>query len=135
MTRLRPTDGTTIARITLAVDLVALASFVIVGMRSHRTASQLEIFGRNAVPIGAAWIVASLLLRTYRPPTLTRLFLTWAVAIPVGVVLRSAWTGSPDGDDLFVFGAVAMTFTLAFLGAGRVLTALIAPRVRAEGAR
>jgi hypothetical protein len=106
--------------------------FVIAGMRSHGTASQLEIFARNAVPIGGAWIVASLLLRTYRPPALTRLLATWAVAIPVGVVVRSAWTGSPDGDDLFVFGAVAMAFTLAFLGAGRFLTTLIASRVRAE---
>lgn len=129
--RPRLTDTTTTARITLAVDLLALSLFVLAGMRSHRTASQLEIFVRNAVPIGAAWLVASLFLRTYRPPTLARLFVTWAVAIPVGVVLRGLWAGSPDGDDLLVFGAVAMTFTLAFLGGGRLVTALIVPRLRA----
>jgi len=129
--RPRLTDATTTARITLAVDLLALALFVVAGMRSHRTASQLEIFVRNAVPIGGAWLVASLVLGTYRPPALVRLLVTWALAIPVGVVLRSLWTGSPDGDDLLVFGAVAMAFTLAFLGGGRLVTALIAPRLRA----
>ena len=123
------------ARITLAVDLLALMLFVVAGMRSHGTASQLEIFARNAVPIGGAWLVVSLLLRTYRPPTLARMLLTWAVAIPVGVVLRSAWTGSPDGVDLLVFGGVAMAFTLAFLSGGRLITTLVSPRLRAGTSR
>ncbi|HSL11777.1 MAG TPA: DUF3054 domain-containing protein [Actinomycetota bacterium] len=131
MTRPRLTDGTTSARVTLVVDCLALALFVLAGMRSHRTASQLEIFARNAVPIGGAWLVVSLVMRTYRPPSLARLVLTWAVAVPSGVVLRTLWTGSPSGDDLLVFGAVAMAFTLAFLGAGRAVAAFVVPRLRA----
>jgi hypothetical protein len=133
MPRARLTDGTSAARLTLALDLVALAVFVIAGIRSHRTASALEVFLRNALPLGGAWLVASLVLGTYRPPSLARLLLTWLVAIPVGVLVRAWWTGSPDGTDVLVFGGVAMAFTLAFLGAGRLVAAAIAPRLARLG--
>jgi hypothetical protein len=137
MARLRLTDGTSAARRTLAIDLLALVLFVVVGMRSHRTASQLEIFARNVVPIGGAWLLTAAIVGTYRAgdgptPSLKRLLLTWAIAVPIGVLLRSWWTGSPDGDDLVVFGAVAMAFTLAFLAGGRVVATLLATRARAE---
>jgi hypothetical protein len=130
--RPRLTDGSAAARLTLAVDLLALGLFVVAGMRSHRTASQVEIFARNAVPIGAAWLLASALVGTYRPPSLMRFLGTWAVAVPVGVLLRSWWTGSPDGDGLLVFGAVALVFTLAFLAGGRLVTNVLASRLRPE---
>jgi hypothetical protein len=137
--RFRLTDATTAARLTLALDLLALALFVVAGMRSHRTASQLEIFARNAVPIGGAWLVVSAVLGTYRPglgrtPSLKRLLLTWVIAIPAGVLLRLWWIGSPDGDDLVVFGAVAMAFTLAFLAGGRLAANLLTSRLRPETA-
>lgn len=132
--RFRLTDGTPAARLTLAVDLVALLLFIVAGMRSHRTATQLEIFARNAVPLGAAWLVVAALARTYRPPSLARLLLTWVVAVPTGVLLRSWWTGSPSGEDLAVFGGVALVMTLAFLAAGRVLSGVVGPRLRPQRA-
>jgi hypothetical protein len=137
MARFRLTDGTSAARRTLAIDLLALVLFVVAGMRSHRTASQLEIFARNVVPIGGAWLVTAAIVGTYRAgdgrlPSLKRLVLTWAIAVPIGVLLRSWWTGSPDGDDLVVFGAVAMAFTLAFVAGGRVVATLVSTRARAE---
>ena len=137
MARFRFTDAMAAARLTLALDLLALAVFVVAGMRSHRTASQLEIFARNAVPIGGAWLVASAVLGTYRPgpgrsPSIKRLLLTWVTAVPLGVLLRSWWTGSPDGEDLLVFGAVALAFTLASLAGGRLVASLVAPRLRPE---
>jgi hypothetical protein len=133
--RFRLTDGTREARLTFAVDVVALMLFIVAGMRSHRTATQLEVFARNAVPIGGAWLVVAALLKTYRPPSLPRLLLTWAAAIPVGVVLRSWWTGSPSGDDLLVFGGVALAVTLAFLAGGRLLSAVLGSRLRPEPSR
>jgi hypothetical protein len=137
MGRFRFTDGTSAARRTLAIDVLALVLFVVAGMRSHRTASQLEIFARNVVPIGGSWLVISAVVGTYRPgagrtPSLKRLLLTWVIAVPIGVLLRSWWTGSPDGDDLFVFGVVAMAFTLAFVAAGRLAATLLAARARPE---
>jgi len=135
MARVHLTDGRLASRVTLAVDLLALALFVVAGMRQHRTASQLEIFLRNVVPIVGAWLVASVFLRTYAPPSFPRLLVTWVVAVPVGVLVRSWWTGSPDGDDLLLFGAVAMAFTLAFLGGGRLVAAVLAPRLRGGALR
>lgn len=117
------------AGLTVAVDLLALAAFVVAGMRSHAAGSRLEVFARNAIPLGGAWIAVALALRTYRPPTLGRLLATWAIAVPAGVGLRAWWTGSPEGRDLAVFGAVALTFTLAFLGAGRLLVAWLSSKV------
>ena len=134
MTRVRLTDGSREARLTLVVDVAALLLFIVAGMRSHRTASQLEIFARNAVPLGGAWIVVAALVQTYRPPSVPRMLLTWAIAVPVGVLLRSWWTGSPRGEDLAVFGGVALVIILAFLAGGRLLCALIAPRLRPKTA-
>jgi hypothetical protein len=50
--------------------------------------------------------------------------------IPAAVLLRAWWTSSFDTSQLFVFGAVAMVFTLAFLGAGRAVATLLVPRLR-----
>ena len=135
MTRPRLTDGTSAARLTCVVDLLAIGLFVIAGMRSHRTDSQLEIFLRNAVPLGGAWLAASFALRTYRPPSLGRLLLTWAIAIPAGVLLRAWWTGSFDAGDVLTFGGVALAFTLAFLAGGRLLTNVLAPRIGSASPR
>jgi hypothetical protein len=132
MTIVRLTDGSRAARRTLVLDLLALAAFIVVGMRSHRVGSQAEVFLRNAVPIGAAWLVAAFVLRTYRPPSLLALLRTWIVAIPVGVVLRAWWVGSPVGDQILVFVGVALVFTLAFLALGRVAAALVAARGRSD---
>jgi len=122
---MRLTDGTRIARVTLLADLVALPAFVIVGMGSHRTGSQVAIFGRNAVPVVLAWLIAARLLGTYRPPEFVTMFATWAVAVPVGVLIRSAIAGSLGDQGFWVFMGAAMAFTLFFLGVGRALVLAI----------
>ena len=119
--RWRFTDGTRQARLTMAVDLVALPLFVIVGMGSHDRDGQFAVFARNAVPIELAWLVVAVLVRTYRPPTFGRLLLTWVIAVPAGLVVRTAIAGSFDDADVLVFFAVAMAFTLLFLGIGRLV--------------
>lgn len=129
---MRLTDGTSEARRALAVDLLALTLFIVVGMRSHDVGSRIEVFARNAVPIGGAWLAAAALLRAYHPPSLPRLLRAWIVAVPVGVALRSWWVGSPVGDRILVFMGVALVFTLAFLVLGR-LAATVVTRRRAAG--
>jgi len=124
----RLTDGTAEARRALVVDLLALTLFIVVGMRSHDIGSRVEIFVRNAVPIGGAWLAAAALLRTYHSPSLPRLLRTWIVAVPVGVALRSWWVDSPVGDRILVFMGVALVFTLAFLVLGRLAATVIARR-------
>jgi hypothetical protein len=110
------------------LDLVALALFVLVGMRSHAAGSRAEIFLRNAVPIGLAWLGVAVLLQTYRPPSIARLVKTWLVAIPIGVLVRALWVGSPDGARFFVFLGVTMAFTAMFLAVERLVALLVRRR-------
>lgn len=130
---MRLTDGSAQARLTFALDLTALVVFVLAGMRNHRTGSQLEILLRNAVPVLVAWVALSLAWRTYRPATLARLALTWATAVPVGLLARTWWVGSPTGGRIAVFLGVGMAFTALFLVLGRGLGALIGRRLTPEG--
>jgi hypothetical protein len=126
---MRLTDGTSRARLTLGFDLVALVVFVLAGMRNHRTGSQAEIFLRNAVPVLIAWVVVSLAVRTYRPPSFRRLLLTWIVAVPVGLLMRTGWVGSPTGGRILVFLGVGLAFTALFLAVGRLLGRVIGARL------
>jgi hypothetical protein len=119
------TDGTPRARRTLALDVVSLALFVGAGMRNHRTGSQVDVFLRNAVPVLVAWLALSAVWRTYRPVSLTRLVLTWGTAVPLGLLVRTWWVGSPTGGRIALFLAVGMGFTALFLSGGRLLNAVV----------
>lgn len=132
---MRLTDGTRRSGLVLAFDVLALVVFVLAGMRNHRTGSQLEIFARNAVPVLVAWLALSLPWRTYRPPSLLRLGLTWATAVPVGLLVRTAWVGSPTGGRIAVFLGVGMAFTALFLILGRLVSGLLARRLAPEVSR
>ncbi len=126
---MRFTDGSPRARLTFGLDLAALALFVVAGMRSHATGTYAEVFLRTAVPVIVAWLAASVLLGTYQPPSMTGLLKTWIVAVPIGVVIRSVWVGSPTGGRFFVFLGVALAFTLLFLAGARVLAMLAGRRL------
>lgn len=126
---MRLTDGSVRARLTFAVDLVALVLFVLAGMRNHRTGSQLDIFLRNAVPVLVSWLVLSLAWRTYRPVSVRRLVATWITAIPFGLLVRTWWVGSPTGGRIVVFLGVGMAFTALFLVIGRGLSSVLGRRL------
>jgi hypothetical protein len=115
-------------KILLLVDLLALVSFVLVGLGSHHEVTGIDLFARNAIPLALSWCVVAWVLRTYRQPGLAPLMRTWLVAVPVALVARSAWVGSPTGGEFLVFLAVGMAFTLLFLLMGRGLVAVVARR-------
>jgi len=127
----RLTDGSTRARAALAADLVALALFIGAGMRSHGAASPVSVFVRNAVPIASCWLLVAVIARTYRPPSLSRLAVTWALAVPMAVAVRVWWTDSWESG--LVFLGVAAAFTMLFLLLGRSAAALIAGSDREPG--
>jgi len=128
----RLTDGSMRARLTLVVDLVALASFVAIGMRSHTEGAKAAIFLRNAVPVTVAWLICAAAFRTYRGPSLRSVVKTWLVAVPVGLAVRTVWVGSPTGSRIVLFFAVAMSFTALFLLGGRLLSAFAASKFSEE---
>jgi Protein of unknown function (DUF3054) len=109
-------------------DALALTAFVLVGIRSHHDVGGTQVFARNAVPLLIVWFGASVPLRTYRRPGLRSLVVTWAVVVPVGLFVRTAWVGSPSGTRLLLFIVVGLAFTLLFLLLGRALTRSLTPR-------
>lgn len=114
------TTGRRSAPVAAAVDAVALALFVLVGAAEHGEGLALDALVRTGLPLVGAWVLVASAVGTYRRLGLARLVLTWLVAVPLGLVVRSAVRGGPWGRGLLVFGGVAMAFTLLFLLAGRI---------------
>jgi hypothetical protein len=123
------------ARTAAAVDAAALAAFVVVGVIQHDEGLALAGLLRTAVPLLVAWFAVALVVGTYRRPGWATLALTWAIAVPLGLVTRSVIRGGPWGRGLLIFGGVAMAFTLLFLAAGRSLLWIGVRIGRREGAR
>ena len=114
------TDGTRGTRRTLVIDLLMLPLFVIVGMGSHDE-PQATVFLRNAVPLEAAWLLTAWVVGTYRPPSLGRSAITWAIAVPLGLAARTVAADRWGDPGMWVFFGVALAFTLLFLAIGRLL--------------
>ena len=116
------------ARWLAAADSVALLAFVVTGMRTHHEGGAAAIFVRNAVPLLGSWFVIATLFRTYRRPGLVAVLKTWIVAVPIGLVIRSLWVGSPEGLRILVFLGAGLAFTLLFLVIGRAAVVVITGR-------
>ena len=84
----RLTDGSSQARLTLTVDVLALAGFILIGMRSHSDAAAVSIFLRNFVPFTGSWLVVAWLVGTYRPPTPIGIAMSSVVIRPIRVGRR-----------------------------------------------
>ena len=111
---------------TLALaDAVALIAFVAVGLRSHDIGPVAEVAARNIVPLAVTWAVVGLVVGAYRRRDLASLAITWVVAVPVALLVRARWVGSPQGGRIAVFVAVGLTFTLLFLLIGRAVIAVL----------
>ncbi len=109
------------ARALMVMDALALTAFVLTGAASHHDAGIAVVVVRNLVPLGAAWALTAAAVGTYRRRSWAALTLTWAVAAPVGILVRSWVVGSPKGSALVTFLLVGSGFSLLYLGAGRVL--------------
>lgn len=114
-----------------ATDAVAIVAFVTVGLVSHKHGVNATGYARDALPILGAWFGTAALLGTYTRGGLRRLLATWAVAVPVGVLIRGLMLGrSLDADQLEFLG-VALVFSLLFVLVLR--SALAAGLARAAG--
>jgi glycopeptide antibiotics resistance protein len=125
----RLTDGSPHTRLTLAVDVLAIAAFVLIGMRSHSDAAAVSIFLRNFVPFTGSWLVVSWLVGTYRPPTPIGLIATLLIAIPIGVLLRALWVRSWTAGEVLTFALVALVFATMLMGLGRAISAVLGARL------
>ena len=96
-------------------DAVAIVAFVTVGLISHKHGVSATGYARDALPLLGAWFAVALVLGTYRAGGWRRLLATWAVGVPLGVLIRGVVLGrSLDGKELAFLG-VALAFTLLFV--------------------
>ena len=130
---MRLTDGSRQARLTLALDVTAIAVFIAFGMEAHADAGAASIFLRNFIPFTAAWLATAWIVGTYRPPAPRSLLVTLLVAIPCGVLLRAAWVRSWTTAEVFTFMAVALLFGSFFIGIGRMIAAMLGTRLFGDG--
>jgi hypothetical protein len=109
------------ARAFAISDAAALIMFVAIGTANHGNDLTVLEIGATAAPLLVAWFGISLATRLYRQDAdgWRRLAVTWVVAVPVAVVLRSALRDGPWDERLAVFAAVALGFTALFVLAGR----------------
>ncbi len=106
-------------------DMLALVAFVGVGLRSHGIGAVAEVAARNALPLAVMWTAVGAAVGTYRRRDLASLLVTWVIAIPLALLARTWWVGSPQGAGIGVFVAVGLSSTLLLLLFGRGVVALL----------
>jgi hypothetical protein len=114
-----------------ASDAVAIVAFVTVGLASHEHGVSVTGYAQDALPILGAWFGVALLLGTYRVGGWQRLLATWAIGVPLGVLVRALVLGRSLDDDQLAFLGVALAFSLLFVLALR--SGLQVLRARASG--
>ena len=106
-------------------DGTALVLFSVVGLLSHDGAVSASGLARDALPLLVGWFAAALLFRTYRRRSVRALLLTWIVGVPLGVALRAVVLGRAFEWREAAFLAVALTFTLVFVLALRIVLGFV----------
>ena len=111
-----------------AGDAAALLVFVLVGLLSHHGGVSATGLARDGLSFVGCWLVAGVAFGLYAHPSPRRLLATWVVAVPVAVLIRAVVLGrSPNGKEAG-FLAVALTFTLLFVVALRLVVGLVSAR-------
>jgi hypothetical protein len=109
-------------------DALAIVAFVTVGLVSHQHGVSATGYARDALPILGAWLGAAVVFKTYRLGGRRRLLETWAVAVPLGVLIRGVVLGRSLGAGQFEFLGVALVFSLIFVLALRAAVTTVGAR-------
>jgi Protein of unknown function (DUF3054) len=130
-------DATPLGRTTLllAGDVAALATFAILGRRSHQEATGWDAIGgvlETALPFIVGWIVAAWLLGAFTAEhtgslraIVQRTALAWLLAFPLAVVGRAVLLGRGSP---WTFYLVAFSVAFLMLACWRLLFALAEQR-------
>lgn len=104
---------------------------MIVGLLSHDGEVSVRGLARDALPLLGGWFGIALLVRLYRQPSAPRFAATWLAGITAGVAIRAAILHHAHAGKEAAFLAVALSFTLVFALAARLLaTATASASVR-----
>jgi hypothetical protein len=77
----------------LFADLAGLLLFSAVGAAFHGTRPDAELLLRTFLPLAFSWLAVAAVVGTYRTPGWRSFAVTWAVAVPVGILLRQLLVG------------------------------------------
>ena len=114
-----------------AGDALAIVLFSVIGLANHDEGITVGGIVRNSGPILAAFAVVAPFARTYTKPGLRSLLVTWAIAVPIGVVIRAIALDRPADGSQATFAIVTMITTLILLVAWRGI-ATVASRARSS---
>lgn len=106
-----------------AGDAVAFVLFAAIGLASHDEGITAAGIVRNAGPVLAAFAAVAPFARTYTRPGIRSLLVTWAIAVPAGVVIRAIALDRPADGSQVTFGIVTMIATAVLLLAWRGIAA------------
>ena len=115
-------------RTAVAVDVLALLTFVVIGLVNHHGGVTAGGLARDTASIVGCWLLAAGAFDLYRRPRLPALLATWLVGVTAGVLVRALLLWRIEGDD-GVFLGVALVFTLLFVIAFRAAASVIVPRL------
>jgi hypothetical protein len=109
-------------------DSLAIVAFTVVGILSHRGSLPASALAEDVLPLLAGWFAAAAAFHLYERPTRRSLLLTWAVGIPLGVLVRAAALGRLDEPRQLAFLATTLVLSLVFVAGARMLTGIAAAR-------
>lgn len=113
--------------VRLAVsDSVAILIFVTIGLISHHGGISARGYARDALPFLCAWYAAALAFHAYDRPGAWRIVATWAVGVPLGVLLRALVLGRTLNGKEAAFLAVSLVTIGLLVAALRAVAALVA---------
>ena len=115
-------------RTAVVADLLAIVTFVTVGLINHKGGLSATGYARDVLPIAGCWLVAAGAFDLYKRPNWRALLATWLVGVTGGVLIRALILWRLDEDDA-VFLAVALCFSLLFVLAFRAVSSFAAPKL------
>jgi hypothetical protein len=96
-----------------AADAAAIILFVTIGLLSHHKGLTLRGYARDTLPLAGGWFLAAAFFHAYRDPRWHVTLATWAVGIPLGVLVRALILGRTlDGSEAAFLGVCLATIGL-----------------------
>jgi hypothetical protein len=105
----------------VAADLAALVAFTVLGARLHGAAVGWDLLLRTFLPLATSWGLVASVLGTYRTGRWTTFVVTWAVAIPLGILLRQALAGRLGSPGTWAFLLVGTATSGLLLALARLV--------------
>ncbi len=96
-------------------DLLALFFFAATGVYAHHHALPLAELLKAVWPFWLAWVLVAPFTGTWKSGEPRKLLLTWAVAVPAGVVVRFIAYAEPLDARRAMFFITSLVFSLPYL--------------------